>query len=323
MAVENNYCIVKVTGILLDKRPVGKEGNTVIYVNPYWDPQRYTEYTGVVVEVPKRLTDIPIVGRHVSLPSYSDRDEHVKHGGWQKYYSDIEMDIRVGQKVYFHYNCLLPDDHEELYNRFYVGSFKEMLRLEDGTEQPITWHKFRVNYYHIYATVEYERTLPHMKPFSWYDEGQLKPTALPGSDADGHPQEAEPLYVLGDNSYRKKVTMIGSWVFVEADTETWEEISRPVPETINGKLVYDSRGQVKMKPKDQWMVIKSAPTTRYLQGYVRFLGNPLKGDIVETYVGAYVFFKPNTDARITFEGQQYFRMLQRNLMGEVPVKQLA
>jgi hypothetical protein len=323
MPILHDYCIVKVTGILLDKRPVGKDGNRVIFVNPFFDPQKYTEYTGVVVEVPKVLTDTPIVGKHVSLPSYSQHEDHVREGGWAKYYSDIHMDIRPGQKVYFHYNCLLPDDHEELYNRFYVSSEREMMAQPDGTLVPVVWHKFRVNYYHIYATVEYERTLPHMKPLHWFDEGKLKPTVLPGADADGHRQEPDALYVLGDNTYRKKVTMIGSWVFVEPDTETWDDIAMPTPETLNGKPVLDAKGKVKLKPKEEWIQIKSAPTNRYLQGWVRFLGKPLKGDDDITYVGAYVIFKPNTDARINFEGKEYFRMLQRNLLGEIPVRMLS
>ena len=108
--------------------------------------------------------------------------------------------------------------------------------------------------------------------------------------------------------------MIGSYVFVEPDMETWEDISIPIPETVNGKILLQPDGSPKLKDKKYWLVTKSMPAERYLRGWVRYSGTPLKGDKEFVQPGMYVYFQRHSDTKIRFEGFDYFRMRQRHIL---------
>jgi hypothetical protein len=114
--------------------------------------------------------------------------------------------------------------------------------------------------------------------------------------------------------YKKEITMIGSYVLIEPDKETWEDISIPTAVVVNGKILMELDGKTpKMRPKEEWIVVKSMPTEKYLMGWVRFTGSPLKGDRAFLKPGMYVHFQRHADTKMMFEGKEYFRMRQRHV----------
>jgi len=301
MQILRDYCIVKVNKIFKDETNFTGVNGMKILMDVTFDPNKYTNCSGWVVSTPRILSRVPLIWKAYGIPAYHDSPKF-------DYMSvaDIQMEIEVGDKVYFNYNCILPDLHTTLYNSDWICSVKEE---ENG--KLVEYQYFRIKYSSIYAAVRYERINQAAKPFKWWMESSLKPVQLAG----------EALYELDSCShYRKKVVMIGSWVFVEPDKETWDDISIPIPETLNGVQLVNSDGTPRMKPKEQWLVTKVAPDYRYLMGWVRFIGSPLKGCKCELSDGMYVMYRPNTDTSIEFEGVEYHRMLQYNVTGYIPYK---
>jgi hypothetical protein len=82
----------------------------------------------------------------------------------------------------------------------------------------------------------------------------------------------------------------------------------------NGKVLIDLDGTPKVLPEDKWIVTKEMPGDKYLQGWVAHVGTPLKGDRPFLEPGMYVLFQRHADVKVTFEGKEYFRMLQRHVM---------
>lgn len=315
MKILTDSCVVKVKDIVLDKAPAMTDQG-FIWVNPSFEPQRHTMTNGIVVSTPNGLGRMPLVGKHISYPAYHEGNPMFP---W-KTTEDIKLDVRVGQKIYFHYAQLLPDDHNTLYNHQYIKSKVEM---ENGKE--VVYHYFKILYQMIYAAVDYKPANVGTKAWEWWMEEEVKEMKL---EAHGEEEVEERStremivrYQRGeDQMYEKVVNMIGSWVFLEVDKETWEEVSLPTPETINGKPVVDHKGKPVLKPKEQWIVTKSSPANRYLVGWVRFVGEPLEGDVCYLKDGDYCYFRPGADTLIRFEGKEYYRMIQRNIFGVVPYK---
>jgi hypothetical protein len=313
MKIYTDFCIVKVKDILLDKVPaMGPNG--FFWANPSFDPSRHTMTEGIVDAIPNGLFRMPLVGKHISLPAYHDGNPMFP---W-KTTEDIVMEVRVGDKIHFHYGQLLPDDHERLYNHQYI---KSKIEIENGQEVP--YHYFKIRYSLIFAAVRYHAVNPMTPDFQWWMEPELQEytTELSSEDIDTEERtniEKVTRFRRGDHSYMKQIQMIGSWTMIEVDKENWDDISLPTPETINGKLVLDEKGQRKMKPKEEWLVVKSAPANRYLCGWVRHVGTPLLGDTCYLEPGMHVYFRPNADTLMRFEGKEYYRMIQRNIIGWTP-----
>jgi hypothetical protein len=301
MELLKEYVVVKVRSLYNDRVAIGKDGVKII-VNTDYNPERHTSVSGIVVSVPKVLPKVPIASDTVGMPAYYENTPYT----W-KTAADIEMDVRVNDKVYFHYNCLLQDTHENPYNNFYLYSKKER-----WGDEVVPMHYFRVKYELVFAAVRYKPMNSLISEFSWDQEESLEIRSF----------GQEPLYQVGETQgfYHKEVVMIGSHVFVEPDMETWEDVSVPVFESLNGVPVYGHDGRPVLKPKDKWIVTKSRLGHKYLCGWVRHTGKPLKGDRDNLKEGMYVYFRPLTDTIIRFEGKDYFRMRQRHISAYVPAK---
>ncbi|MGC3945333.1 MAG: hypothetical protein QM762_12605 [Chryseolinea sp.] len=301
------HIIVKVDSVFVDEtRYRGVDGMPIL-INTLFEPEKHVRCWGIVTSVPEELYVQPLVADPVGRPGYHDSFV----GEW-KTTQDIELEIRDGDKAYFHYNCLLPDNlNEHQYNHLHLMSKKD--------EQGKLWHYFRVKYDQVFATVRYEPLNLAVKPFDWEDEAKLSKMSITREK-----KVPEALYGYTekgiDHIYRKKVVMIGSYVFVQPDFETWDDISIPTPETLNGKVLVNPDGTPRMKPKDQWIVTKSMPRERYLRGWVRHAGTPLKGDKPIVREGMYVYFQRHADTKVDFEGVSYFRMRQRHIMSVDPAK---
>ncbi len=61
--------------------------------------------SGVVIAIPDCLSRVPIAQETQGTPSY------ISHGSYKyKYRSDIVMEVKVGDKIYFHHNTLFSED---------------------------------------------------------------------------------------------------------------------------------------------------------------------------------------------------------------------
>lgn len=307
------FVVVKVPSVFIDETRYKGVGGLQILQDVFFQPERHIRTYGIVHSVPDELFSTPLATNHSSAPSYHDYPRYE----W-KTNADIELEIRPGDKVYFHWNSLLPDENGgSKWNRSFVGSKKEM---ENDVE--VEYHYFRIKYDAIYAAVRYESTTPGSRPFEWWMEDLAKILRVPAKTDDTEEAKTDMVNRLAFtddlgalHSYERKVIMIGSYVLVEPNFETWEDISIPTPETINGKVLLDpSTGKPKLKPKDQWMVVKSQPKEKYLQGWVVHTGSPLKGDKSFLQPGMYVFLQLHGDTKIEFEGKPYYRLRQRHIM---------
>jgi len=307
MKILREHIIVKVSSIFNEETSYKGVGGKTIILDTSFNPERHLRDWGIVVSVPVELYETPLMQDHVGAPAY--QDDAYDPMPYKKV-SDIELEIREGDKVYFHYNCLKPDmAHMQYnkYNHFHLFSKKEA----DGQ----VWHYFRVKYELVFAVIRYLPTNTAVTPLDIVDEPSLAPVTLP--DESGN---MITVYRMTDRfgaeqTYLKEVIMIGSYVFIEPDKETWKDISIPIPETINGVPVLNSDGTPLMKPEDQWLVAKSEPGDKYLRGWIVHIGSPLKGDRSIGHRGDYVYFQRYTNTSMQFEGKRLFRLRQRHVVG--------
>lgn len=309
MKIFREYLIVKVPSIFIEESSYkGVDGKSIM-LNVLFNPERHVRNYGIVTSVPDELHEFPLVSNSISAPGYHDYPVF----DW-KTNTSIELEIKEGDKVYFHNNCLLPDENGgNQWNKMFITSIKE---------NGVYWHYFMVKYDLVYAAIRYEAANNTVVPFEWSKESELKPLNVLNEN-----KQKDSLFFYTDlrgfdQIYRKTVAMIGSYVFVEPDIESWEDISIPTPEVFNGKKLLNPDGSVRMKPKEQWIVTKKMPEEKYLRGWVRFCGSPLKGDREFLRPGMYVYFQRFANTKLTFEGFDYFRMRQRHIFGIAPYKQL-
>lgn len=322
MQILREFIIVKVPSVFINEVAFQKEVKgsiTKLFVETAFNPERHIRCWGTVVSVPSILLDYPILtaSEELGIPSWNDSP-----GFACKKVSDIEMEIEVGTKVYFHRNAILPDQGYGRFNNFHMFSKKEM---ENGKE--VEYHYFRIKYELCYATVAYVPINRITPAFEWWMEPELAEIPLshaPETDEDEIPDRKilEKMYMRPNgDTYYKKITMIGSYCLITPDHETWDDIAIPTPMVINGKKLIGEDGKPIMKPKSEWIVTKSRPGEKYLCGWINYIGSPLKGDTKELAAGMYISFRPNANAVLKFEGKDYFRMLQRNIVGYWPGKE--
>ena len=304
MKIIREHIIVKVPSVFFDEsRYKGVDGKQ-LFMDVTYNPGEHVRNYGIVVSVPEEMSGYPIITNPIGRPAYHDNPTF----DW-KTCEDIAMEIKEGDKVYFHYNCLLPDQADQKWNKLYLYSLKE------GDK---TYHYFKVKYELVFAVVRMEPLNAATKAWEWRLEADLKPHIHNGTD--------QLLYytdLMGtDQIYRKRVIMIGSYVMVEPDMETWEDISIPTPEVVDGKVLLNPDGSQRLKPKEQWIVTKQMPGERYLVGWVRHTGTALRGDREFLKPGMYVAFQKFANTKMRFEGFTYFRMRQRHILAIDHQKQI-
>lgn len=108
-----------------------------------------------------------------------------------------------------------------------------------------------------------------------------------------------------------QIIPISSYVLVDPDFETWNDILVPVM-----SLLKDADGNPIPKPKDQWLQKKVRPEYKYLTAFVRHVGNPLRGDKCEVEVGQKIWYRRNADWMNTIEGKDYFAIRQRHIVAK-------
>lgn len=309
MKIFRDFVIVRVPSVFQDETRYKGLNGLQIMVNVFHDPQRHVRCSAEVMAVPQYLSRFPVISNPVGLPEYHDRRPRKPFLSMR----DIEMDVRVGDRIYFHYNCLVPNNELRQWNHHFITRKSDIIG-----GQPVQMLYFKIKYDLIFAAVRYEPVSPGAPGFEWHREQDLKPMQTYESrQNDEDPLCSSQRFVLDDHVYRKSVDMIGGYVLVEPDMETWDDISIPIPEVVNGTVLLGPDGKPVMKPKSQWLVTKAQPEERDLQGWVRYVGKPMRGDTCLLETGDYVHFRPLADTKIVFEGQEYFRMRQRHIMLKV------
>ena len=107
------------------------------------------------------------------------------------------------------------------------------------------------------------------------------------------------------------ITPIASYLLVDPDFESWEDILVPVMSQLK-----DTEGNFIPKPKDQWLQRKVKPEYKYLTAFVRHVGNPFIGDKLEVEVGQKVWYRRNADWMNTIEGEDFFVIRQRHIIAK-------
>lgn len=108
------------------------------------------------------------------------------------------------------------------------------------------------------------------------------------------------------------IIMIGGWILVEPDMEEWEDILRPT--------YYDPKltgGIRKERPKEQWTQTKVSPEAKYMLGYVRHIGTPLKDDDFGIKAGDHIYYHRKADWVLKIEGKEYFVMRQHYVFAKI------
>lgn len=100
-----DYVIVKVDGSIFNEDTgfKGVEGKSIV-IDPSWDPQIHVKIQATVVAIPTKLSKRPIAQVTKGHPKYN-MISPFKY----KHMDDIEQEIKVGDRVYFHFNMLLSD----------------------------------------------------------------------------------------------------------------------------------------------------------------------------------------------------------------------
>ena len=99
-----------------------------------------------------------------------------------------------------------------------------------------------------------------------------------------------------------------TWTLVEPDLETWDDITIPTyyaPELTGGKKV--------LRPKNEWIVTKSRPDVKFLQGYLKHVGPPLKGEELDLKPDQKVVYKRESEFKVHIEGKDYFLIKQKDI----------
>lgn len=241
-----NFIIIKTDSLFEDKVSFRGSDGMELVIDVDFDRQRHTRIYGECTDVPLYLGKVPLHQEHRGLPEYHGYSPY-----YYKFMSDIEMEVQVGDRVYFHFNSVVQRNFVDV----------------QGKHPNRTW----------FIKVRYDQILCVVR--------------------DG------------------KIIPIGGYALIEPEYETWDDILVPVPMTVNGKVLKDKYGEVKYKPKDQWIQTKIAPQYKYLTGFVRHVGSPLNGDKCEIEVGQKIWYRKNADWPNKIEGKEYFTIRQRHIIG--------
>src|SRR5690348_16060802 len=96
-----NYLVFKTDKLFEDKcKAKGINGRELVF-DPGFDPQRHSRIYGEVISVPNFLSTFPLMQEHRGVPSY-----HEQAPFSFKYLSDVEMEVRPGDRIYYHFNTM-------------------------------------------------------------------------------------------------------------------------------------------------------------------------------------------------------------------------
>lgn len=128
-----------------------------------------------------------------------------------------------------------------------------------------------------------------------------------------------------------KIIANATWVLIEPDMESWDDIYHPVPELdkdgnpkIKWTKKWDDKKQLMedvpepvLLPKEKWIQMKVAPEHKAVRGFVKHIGEPIDGDTCDINVGDHIIYRTHGDFKVEIEGKEYFLIRQRHIEGFV------
>ncbi len=137
-----DYVFVQIEGSLFNENTGIKGYNgTSIQLDTSYDPQVHVKVTGKVVAIPNKLGNAPISQETCGLPQ---RESGKRYR--YKRRKDIKPEVKIGDRIYFHFNTLLSDnknlldEKKQIYKIAYenilcaVRDFKEDVSKENLSE---------------------------------------------------------------------------------------------------------------------------------------------------------------------------------------------
>lgn len=184
----DNYVIFKTDTLFEDKVKI--QGGH-LYFDSGFEPPRHTRTYGEVYQVPLRLKKIPMSQERNGTPEYFDETPYR-----YTFTDQIEMEVQVGDRIYFHYNIIMRMNQQIVHEE-----------VVDGKK---IWY-FRVRYDSIQCAVRNGVIIPIgsyvlVEPDMESIDEILIPIALMG--ADGKPlrdQLGGPILAPKEKWLQKKV----------------------------------------------------------------------------------------------------------------------
>lgn len=140
MIAGDGYIIFKTDVLFQDKVKIQ---DRELFIDPTFQPELHVRCYGEVVLLPLRMKKVPIMQQSRGIPDYFDVSPFE-----YKYLSDIEPEVQVGDRIYFHFNTIIKMGanivHEEMF---------------PGTSKVKTWF-FKVRYDQVLCAVRQGEIVP-------------------------------------------------------------------------------------------------------------------------------------------------------------------
>lgn len=274
----------------------------------YTQNQRRRHY-GTVEAVPLRLTEemkvryedpgIPEPGRYLTHEQVEEVKRRNKNTLVNSTYSvniwepewktcaDFNMEVQVGDKIYFHYltaqndNVIIHNDRK-LYKLPYQQAICVVRRA------PSTHIAVNIDFCEQQAEGLVCRDIKGVQPL-----GYLFPD-LTGFDRIVLPKNEGPYWV--------KIIPLAGHVLIEP---AWEDGVEDLGDGKRGKI--SSSG----------LVTELHDKPKYLEGIVRHIPTPMHGECVEVVPGDRIIYEKNSDWEVEIEGKKYYVMRYWDIMGKL------
>ena len=312
----SNYVIFK-TNTLFEEhtKRQGMDGREIVFDSSF-QPELHCRIYGEVTQIPVRLTPgIIIMGESVGNPPYEDSSPY-----HYRFLNHIEMDVQLGDRIYFHWHTMMPQNLEKsMVKEEWTG------KREKGSRQKIYDHYLKVRYDQILCAIrdyDYFDDWARESGYEFEMKSKKELVELNGQKIvlERNAKGKVNAYLDGykDKYKMSRMIPIGSWCLIEPEYESWESILRPTPVIgDDGKPLLKENGKPVLKPKDQWLQIKVAPEAKFLRGYVRAVGKPLKGETCEIAAGDHILYRRDADWMVKIEGEIYYCIRQRHIEAKI------
>jgi len=304
-----------------------KLGGNELYFDGSYEKGRNRRLYGEVIAVPGKLTALENlyqvgVGRP-EPPEYTPGEVlslHASHGteitredyrcttykAEYKTTADIEQDVRVRDRVYVHFNSIVPEnriknnDGRTIYKVAYHNVlcvvrdyfFSINLDLIDSVKREGESYR---------ECVDSFLDNPDQDRFKGYSVYDCKGV---GKVGDNHGQ----FEIHNDHPFVKYINSpsiipIGGYVLVEP--------------SYDGEVQDIGMGYDKAKVSASGLVIDLVSEPKQQEGIVRYVGTPLKGDEEIVKPGDKILYEKNADWLMKIEGKEYFVIRQRDLLAVI------
>lgn len=282
--------IVKCEQIFNTKVEIGEKGE--LLTDPGFDPARSIRMWAEVVQVPTIMSPDRVIlalgDNNIQRPSSSDFALDMTFVN----YSDLPTPAEIGDKAWFHWNALL------------------------GKENHLSEDFYKIRYELLICVHKYYEVMPNgqiwkINPFSDTKLFQIFDDSI-FSDDDHY-------FEKDGRTFCRRTVMCNSYALCQPDTESWEDILHPVPELdASGRPLLDHLNQVVMKPKSQWLQMKSEPQEKASLAFVEHIGEAIKGQTdLGLKKGDHILYYHKANWKVHIDNTLYFVVRQKFIYGLV------